>query len=116
MIQETPTASPPDTVLKNRLTIAALVFLLGPPWALAQTPKQLAAQHECFGCHAVDEVRAGPSFQQVGERYAGTGDAVDRLLASVRQGSTGRWGSTPMPPETAPEPALRTIIEWILQQ
>lgn len=102
--------------MKNRWITAALVFLLGPPWAFAQTPKQLAAQHACFGCHAVDEVRAGPSFQQVGERYACTGDAVDRLLASVRQGSTGRWGSTPMPPETAPEPALRTIIEWILQQ
>ncbi|MEI7432586.1 MAG: c-type cytochrome [Betaproteobacteria bacterium] len=82
----------------------------------AETPKQLAARHLCFGCHAVDEVRAGPSYQQVAERYATRPDAVTYLLGEVRKGSVGKWGSTPMPPEIAPDPDLKQIIEWVMQQ
>jgi cytochrome c551/c552 len=82
----------------------------------AETPKQLAARHLCFGCHALDEVRAGPSFQQVAERYATRPDAVSYLLEEVRKGSSGKWGSTPMPPDLAPDQDLKPIIEWVMQQ
>ena len=82
----------------------------------AETPKQLAARHLCFGCHAVDEVRAGPSYQQVAERYATRPDAVTYLLGEVKKGSVGKWGSTPMPPEIAPDPDLKQILEWVMQQ
>ena len=82
----------------------------------AETPRQLAARHQCFGCHAIDEVRAGPGFQDVAERYATRTDAVVYLLKEVKEGSVGKWGTTPMPPEVLPDSDLKQIIEWIMQQ
>jgi cytochrome c len=82
----------------------------------AETPRQLAARHQCLGCHAVDEARAGPAFQQVADRYATTEGALPQLLKIVKAGSVGRWGSTPMPPEAVPEPDLTRILEWVLAQ
>ncbi len=82
----------------------------------AQSPKQLAARHLCFGCHAVDETRAGPSFQQVAERYGKRKDAVAYLLKEMKDGSLGKWGTTPMPPETVPDAELKQILQWVMQQ
>jgi cytochrome c len=97
------------------LLVQLLQFYPGPLQA-AETPKQLAARHQCMGCHAVDEARAGPAFQSVAERYAQTEAALSQLLEVVKAGSVGRWGSTPMPPEAVPDAELKRILEWVLQQ
>ncbi|MEI7611606.1 MAG: c-type cytochrome [Betaproteobacteria bacterium] len=81
-----------------------------------ETPKQLAARHQCFGCHAVNEFRVGPAFQQVAERYGVRKDAITYLFNEVKAGSVGKWGSTPMPPETVPDPELKNILVWVMQQ
>jgi cytochrome c551/c552 len=97
-----------------RLALSAMLFSC--PLQAAETPGQLAARHQCLGCHAVDEDRAGPAFQRVADRYATTEGALPQLLKVVKAGSVGRWGSTPMPPEAVPEPDLRRILEWVLAQ
>ena len=81
-----------------------------------ETPKQLATRHLCFGCHAVAEFRVGPSFMDVAERYGKRKDGVAYLLKEMKDGSVGKWGSTPMPPETVPDVALKNILRWVLEQ
>jgi len=81
-----------------------------------ETPYKLAARYLCFGCHAVDEVRVGPSFQQVAERYRQQKNVVSYLYQELKDGSTGKWGTTPMPAEIAPEADLKKILHWIMQQ
>lgn len=94
----------------------AILLLAPSAWAI-DPPKQLAARHLCFGCHAVDETRVGPGFQEVAERYAKRKDAVNYLVDSLRKGSSGKWGgNVAMPPEPVPEKELRLIAEWIMQQ
>lgn len=82
----------------------------------ATNPYLLAAKHGCLGCHAPDFERAGPSFQQIAERHAKQPDALEALVRSSREGSVKRWGETPMPPDLAPEPEVRLIVRWILEQ
>ncbi len=98
------------------LLISAALLMAAPARA-AESPKQLAARHLCFGCHAVDETRVGPGFQEVADRYARRRDAVSYLVDSLRKGSSGKWGgNVAMPPEPVPEKELRLIAEWIMQQ
>jgi len=82
----------------------------------AENAKQLAVRHQCFGCHAVGEARAGPAFQQVAERYGMRQDALAYLLTEVKNGSVGKWGETPMPPEAVPDAELKQILQWVIQQ
>ncbi|MBS1156319.1 MAG: cytochrome [Proteobacteria bacterium] len=97
--------------------LCGLLLLLSATGRAAESPKQLAARHLCFGCHAVDETRVGPGFQDVAERYANRKDAVPYLISSLRKGSSGKWGgSVAMPPEPVPEAELRIIAQWIMQQ
>lgn len=82
----------------------------------AETAKQLATRHLCFGCHAVAETRVGPSFQDVAALYGKRKDAVAYLVKEMKDGSVGKWGSTPMPPETVPETELKSILQWVMEQ
>ena len=102
--------------MPRALPLALLGLLLSFSLQAEETPKQLAARHQCLGCHAVDEDRAGPSFQNVADRYAQTNGALSHLLKVVKAGSVGTWGSTPMPAESVPDAELTRILEWVLQQ
>ncbi len=52
----------------------------------------------------------------VAERYGKRKDGVAYLLKEMKDGSVGKWGSTPMPPETVPEVELKSILHWVLEQ
>jgi len=52
----------------------------------------------------------------VAERYGKRKDALSYLLKELKDGSVGKWGSTPMPAEIAPEPDLQKILRWVLEQ
>ena len=51
-----------------------------------EVAEQLAIRHQCFGCHDVDEVRAGSSFDQVAQRYCKNDAVLKALFATVRIG------------------------------
>ena len=38
------------------------------------------------------------------------------LVKEMKDGSVGKWGSTPMPPETVPETELKSILQWVMEQ
>lgn len=82
----------------------------------ADPAEKLTARYLCLGCHAVDEVRAGPAFQDVALRYQSQKQASHTLMHSIQNGSVGQWGSTPMPGMPIPDADLKIIVQWILQQ
>lgn len=100
----------------NRLLLTTACVLIATSAQADDNPKQLAARYLCFGCHAVAETRVGPSFMDVAERYGKRKDAVGYLLKELKDGSVGKWGPTPMPAEIAPEPELKRIVQWVLEQ
>ena len=59
---------------------------------------ELAAEG-CASCHDLREHVAGPAWQQIAARHAGSdgGDAARSLAARIREGSVGHWGQVPMP-------------------
>lgn len=75
----------------------------------------LAKRHNCLQCHAVDKKVLGPAYKDVAKRYRGNRNAPAQLLKSVRAGSKGLWGVTPMPPNDKVTPAeAASLVDWIL--
>jgi cytochrome c len=88
--------------------VAAGVMMSAPAFA----NKDLATKSGCMACHAVDKKLVGPSYQDVAKKYKAADEAT--LVAKVKKGGSGAWGTIPMPPATAKEDDIKTIVKWIL--
>ena len=71
-------------------------------------------KNNCQACHTVDKKLVGPAFKDVAKKYTGDATAADKLQAKVKNGSTGVWGSIPMPPNAVPPADLKALVEWVL--
>ena len=77
--------------------------------------QKLLGANACVGCHATDKRVVGPSFREIGVRYAGDPGAAARLGAKIREGGRGVWGQVPMPPNPGLSDAdLNAIVGWVL--
>lgn len=78
----------------------------------------LARANGCFSCHAAAEKIVGPAFQSVSAKYAGDKDAVASLSQSIRNGSSGKWGSrVAMPPHPSiSNDDLKKLATWVMSQ
>lgn len=81
----------------------------------ALASEELAKSKGCLNCHAIDQKRVGPAYKDVAAKYAGQGDAVDKVANKIVAGGAGSWGAMPMPPN----PQLSTdeakkLSQWIL--
>lgn len=74
----------------------------------------LARSRNCLACHASDKRVLGPSFKEIGERYAGRPGVEARLAEKILKGGVGVWGVVPMPanPQVSAEEAGR-LAAWI---
>lgn len=80
-----------------------------------RTAAELAQANACTTCHDVAVRKIGPGFREIAAKYAGDAGAEARLLAKLKAGGSGVWGSIPMPPQSAlKDPDARTLIQWIL--
>ena len=98
------------------LAIAAVAagFAVSAP---AMADLQLATAKNCMACHAVDKKLVGPSYKDVGVKYAGQKDAVDKLTAKVMKGGSGVWGPVPMPANAQVNAdEAKKLVNWILAQ
>lgn len=96
---------------RQSLALAALIALSGS--ALAN--KTLAEKHGCLGCHAAATKLVGPTYRDVGAKYAGDANAVAALAQSIRNGGSGKWGEIPMPPQKqVSEADAKKLVRWIL--
>ena len=75
----------------------------------------LAQQQNCMSCHSVTRSFMGPALHEVAAKYAGREDAAIYLKHKILDGSTGVWGSAPMPANTQLTPdQAATLAAWVL--
>ncbi|MEO7760548.1 MAG: c-type cytochrome, partial [Casimicrobiaceae bacterium] len=85
----------------------------------AVEPLALATKQGCLACHGVDKKLVGPGFREVATRYrtspgAGSDKLIAQLAGKIRTGSSGAWGSIPMPPQAQVSMANAEILaRWI---
>ncbi len=105
-----------------RKTAALATLGMASPDAPAQTAAAtspaatLADKNGCLACHGVTDKKIGPAFSEVAAKYHGQSNATDVLVAKIRAGGAGNWGSMPMPPQSqVAETDIRTMVDWILR-
>ncbi|MDB4924113.1 c-type cytochrome [Mucilaginibacter sp.] len=77
--------------------------------------KQLLAKNDCLSCHKVDVKVVGPAYIDVAKKYPATEANYDALTKKVIAGGSGVWGTVPMSPHPAINPAdIKKMIEYIL--
>lgn len=82
------------------------------PQVVLDPAVSLADSKGCLACHSVDTRLVGPSYKEV----AAKGQNAEVLIASIKNGSTGKWGETPMPAQTVSDEEAKTLVEWVLKQ
>jgi len=75
----------------------------------------IAKKNNCLACHSVDHQVVGPAFKAVAAKYKGNSQAEKILMAKVKSGGQGVWGSMPMPAQSQLSDAdLKTVVDWVL--
>jgi cytochrome c len=81
---------------------------------------ELIGASDCTTCHRLHKEAAGasigPSYSEVAAKYAPAADTtIDRLVHKIITGGSGVWGTTPMTPHAALQPAdVKTMVVYIL--
>ncbi len=75
----------------------------------------LAKRNNCTACHAIDRRVVGPAWMDVAKKYKDDKEAEARLIAKVKKGGGGVWGSVQMPPQPAvKDEDVKQLVEFIL--
>jgi S-disulfanyl-L-cysteine oxidoreductase SoxD len=70
-------------------------------------------KYACSACHGIDNKIVGPSFKEIVAKQGGKQDAVAYLMGKIKSGSSGVYGSIPMPPQSLGEDELSKVAKWI---
>lgn len=98
------------------LPAAAAVPVAATPIAASDPGRSLADKNGCLACHAPKQRTIGPALAEIASKYRGDSGAESRLVAKVRTGGQGVWGTMPMPPfQNLQEQDLRAMVQWILK-
>ena len=103
-------SSPPTTSLLAALGLCATTL-----WPVHATASQaLAQKYACVACHQPATKTVGPSWKDIRAKYD-DGTTATQLAATIKAGSTGKWGAMPMPPQPSiPDADLQTLAQWVL--
>lgn len=102
-----------EKAMKRSLLIGLILTAFASGSALANA--DLAKSKNCMACHAVGNKVVGPAFKDVAAKYAGQKDAENKLVQKVLKGTSGTWGSVPMPANTqVSEAEAHTLVKWVL--
>lgn len=105
----------PNCFSRTSILSAALALAAGAIAQPANADEALAKKHNCLACHQVDKKVIGPSYKDVAAKYKGQNVAA-QLEQKVKKGSSGAWGSIPMPPNAAvPDADVKKLVNWILK-
>jgi cytochrome c len=76
----------------------------------------LAKSKNCLSCHAVDRKLVGPAYKEIakGKDPKGGEITIERLVKSIKEGSMGKWGPIPMPPNPETDDEAKQLAEWIM--
>lgn len=110
------TLSPPRIDLDGAEVAATAEALMLVTVPRERKPDDLVRETGCTACHAVGSKMVGPSFREIGTRYADRPGAAELLVGRVKNGTSGVWGAVPMPPNSAiADDDIRIIVNWILE-
>lgn len=76
----------------------------------------LLTSNGCSGCHDINKTIVGPAFKAIAKKYKSDTGAISKLVVSIRNGGTGKWGNMAMPPMNVNEKQAQALAEFILQQ
>lgn len=101
------------------LSIGGAGLYIGNDALAAPGPSQnrLYAEKGCVACHDLNARKLGPSFKAIAKRYSVKDKA--KLADRILNGSTGSWGSVPMPATKGmgvTRADADNIVNWILIQ
>ncbi len=82
--------------------------------SVEQSMPVLAQKSNCAVCHQIDKRSIGPSYQEIAAKYKADAGAQSRLAEKVKNGGSGIWGATPMPPNAIRDEDIRALVKWIL--
>lgn len=102
---------------RHGMLLAAGLFVAGGANAALdnKAADDLMKKDGCAACHAVDKKIIGPAYQEVAAKYKGDAGAAAKLIAKVKGGGVGVWGTIPMPPNAQVSDAdIKNLVEWIL--
>jgi cytochrome c len=91
------------------------MFTAAPANAATKSGLEAARAFACTACHGVSDGAVGPAFREIARRYSGDGTAEAGLVAKVKAGGAGSWGSIAMPAQShLPDADVRALVRWIL--
>jgi cytochrome c len=103
--------------MTRRVIVVSLFASLSYVASTASANEALTTKHACAACHQAERKVVGPSWKEIAGRYGGGGMSPTQLAASIKAGSTGKWGAIPMPAQAqVPEADLQTLAAWILDR
>ncbi|KWR91596.1 SorB family sulfite dehydrogenase c-type cytochrome subunit [Cupriavidus sp. IDO] len=77
----------------------------------------LLAKNACLSCHSLTQKLVGPAYHDIAEKYKADPQAQSKLEASIRGGSTGKWGAVAMPPFAGLQPdEIKALAEFVRKQ
>jgi cytochrome c len=81
----------------------------------AMSVEKMATIYGCLSCHQPNNKVVGPAYKDVRAKYLHDPDAIEKIMAQIHHGGTGKWGTAVMPPFTAVSDAdARRLAQWIM--
>lgn len=102
--------------MKQIILLIAAISLSSSAYAVdADSALNIAKKSNCLTCHNVEKKILGPSWRDVGKKYASNPNAAEQLAATIKKGGKGVWGPIPMPPNAnVSDDDIRTLVTFIL--
>lgn len=106
--------------VKGQVTLskAALAKMEAAKAAAADSPfkkvQAILGANGCLGCHSTgDNTLVGPGYAAIAKKVSGEAGAEAKLSNAILKGSSGVWGSMPMPPQNVSAGDAKLIATWI---
>ena len=104
----------------DKLPGVTYVVMAAPPIAGASSiatsiAQDLFKKNACNACHAPASKLVGPSIAEIAAKYKAQPDVMPKLVAKVKQGGAGVWGTIPMMshPDMS-DGDIGLIVNWML--
>ncbi|VVE17109.1 Cytochrome c-552 [Pandoraea iniqua] len=73
-----------------------------------------ASEQTCRACHDMNDKKVGPAFRAIAASYRDDPAALAKIKKSIVEGSSGKWGSIPMPPNALAEGEADRFAAWVM--
>src|SRR5262249_11473404 len=105
----------PGEVMKPLVIPVSLALAFASGATVAADAEQLLKDKACLSCHQLDKKLVGPAYKDVAAKYKARKDAEAYLAKKIKEGSTGVWGTIPMPPNgTVSEDEAKTLAHYVM--